>query len=354
MGKNKKHSGKWNFKRVAIIAVCVLVVIGAVGGFVYYRTTFKSNIFVPGDSHKYLLIYKGDSFEDVVAKLQASGTVKNMSSFVRTAKNNGYPKNVVPGRYELEDGMSNYVLVHRLINGRQTPLRITFNNIRTKEVLAQRLSKQLMMDSVEMVNALNNDTLLAKYGLTSPTTVALFIPDTYELYWDITPEKLMDRMKQEYDKFWTEDRLLKLNEVGLSQLEVSTLASIVDEETNKKDEKPMIAGLYLNRLNKGMPLQADPTVKFAVHDFSLRRIYNGHLDTDSPYNTYKHIGLPPGPIRIPSTEGIDAVLNYVDHDYIYMCAREDRSGYHNFAATYDEHIKNASKYRNSLNRRGVQ
>ncbi|HQJ91217.1 MAG TPA: endolytic transglycosylase MltG, partial [Paludibacteraceae bacterium] len=289
-----------------------------------------------------------------VVKLQETGTVKNIQSFIRTAKNNGYPESMVPGRYELEDGMSNYMLVHRLINGRQTPLRITFNNIRTKEVLAQRLSKQMMMDSLEMINALNNDTLLSRYGLTRPTAVALFIPNTYEVYWDISPEKLMDKMKVEYDKFWTEERLQKLNDVGLTQLEVSTLASIVDEETNKKDEKPLIAGLYLNRLNKGMPLQADPTVKFAVQDFSLRRIYSGHLETDSPYNTYKHAGLPPGPIRIPSTEGIDAVLNYVDHDYMYMCAREDRSGYHNFATTFEEHLKNASKYRNTLNQRGVQ
>ncbi|HOU69172.1 MAG TPA: endolytic transglycosylase MltG [Paludibacteraceae bacterium] len=354
MGKKKKTSGKWNLKKILLVAGFVVLVICLVVGFIYYKTNLEANFFVQGDTHKYLLIDRDDTFDDVVVKLQETGTVKNIQSFIRTAKNNGYPESMVPGRYELEDGMSNYMLVHRLINGRQTPLRITFNNIRTKEVLAQRLSKQMMMDSLEMINALNNDTLLSRYGLTRPTAVALFIPNTYEVYWDISPEKLMDKMKVEYDKFWTEERLQKLNDVGLTQLEVSTLASIVDEETNKKDEKPLIAGLYLNRLNKGMPLQADPTVKFAVQDFSLRRIYSGHLETDSPYNTYKHAGLPPGPIRIPSTEGIDAVLNYVDHDYMYMCAREDRSGYHNFATTFEEHLKNASKYRNTLNQRGVQ
>ena len=354
MGKKKKTSGKWNLKKILLVAGSVVLVICLVVGFIYYKTNLEANFFVQGDTHKYILIDRDDTFDDVVVKLQETGTVKNIQSFVRTAKNNGYPESIVPGRYELIDGMSNYMLVHRLINGRQTPLRITFNNIRTKEVLAQRLSKQMMMDSLEMINALNNDTLLSRYGLTRPTAVALFIPNTYEVYWDISPEKLMDKMKVEYDKFWTEERLQKLNDVGLTKLEVSTLASIVDEETNKKDEKPLIAGLYLNRLNKGMPLQADPTVKFALQDFSLRRIYSGHLETDSPYNTYKHAGLPPGPIRIPSTEGIDAVLNYVDHDYMYMCAREDRSGYHNFATTFDEHLKNASKYRHTLNKRGVQ
>lgn len=313
----------------------------------------KPNISVKQNKKAFLLIYEEDGFEDVVKKTEALGVVENMRSFRKAAEEMDYANQIVSGRYELVDGMSNTEFLRRLINGRQTPLRVTFNNIRTKELLAKRLSAQLRMDSAEIVNVLNNEQILEKYGLNPATAVCLFIPNTYEMYWDISPEDLLKKMKKEYDAFWTETRLMKLNEVGLDQLEVCVLASIVEEETRMKDEKPVVAGLYLNRIHKGIPLQADPTVKFALQDFSLRRIYNVHLTYDSPYNTYKYAGLPPGPIRIPSIESIDAVLNYQDHNYIYMCAREDFSGYHNFAATYQEHSRNAAKYRRELNRRGI-
>ncbi len=354
MRQNKKQPKNRTFLYITLSILLVLSIYGGFKGFVYYSNMWKSNIFVNIDRKEYLLIYENDGFGDVVDKLEASGCVKNIKSFIKAARKLDYPENIVSGKYELVDGMSNRELLRKLINGRQTPTRITFNNIRTKEQLAQRLSRQLRMDSAAMLRVLNDKDILAGYGLTQATAVCLFIPNTYEVYWDISPENLLERMKKEYDIFWTEERLTKLNDVGLDRLEVATLASIVEEETKKKDEKPVVAGLYLNRIHKGIALQADPTVKFALQDFSLKRIYKEHLNYDSPYNTYKYAGLPPGPIRIPSIESMDAVLNYQDHNYYYMCAKEDFSGYHNFASTLQEHNQNAAKYRRELNKRGIK
>lgn len=351
MGK-KKGTGRFPLKKVIWISIGVLVAIGAIVGFIYYKTMLSPNIVVNGKA-KYLLVYENDSFDDVVKHLKETGAVKDINSFIRTARNNGYPESIRSGRYKLEDGMSNYLLVHRLINNRQTPLSISFNNIRTKQQLAKRLSEQLMMSESDLLDVLNDPVALNEFGVLPETAVALFLPNSYEVYWNLSPTDLLRRMKKEYDKFWSEERMRKLNDVGISQLEVSTLASIVEEETNKADERPMVAGLYLNRLRRGMRLQADPTVKFALGDFALRRLLSGHLTVDSPYNTYQNEGLPPGPIRVASMEGIDAVLNYVNHDYIFMCAKPDRSGYHDFAVSYKDHLDNASKYRKSLDERGI-
>ncbi len=354
MKRKKKESKSRKFLYISLTVLLVLAIYGGIRGLVYYTNMWKPNIFVKPDKKEFLLIYENDDFNSIVKKLEKSGSVKNIKSFIKAAEELDYPNNIVAGRYELVDEMSNRMLLHKLLNGRQTPIRVTFNNIRTKEALAKKLSSQLMMDSVSMVKILNDESVLSEYGLNRATAVCLFIPNTYEMYWDISPENLIKRMKKEYDNFWSEERLMKLNDVGLNQLEVCTLASIVEEETKKRDEKPVVAGLYLNRLHKGIPLQADPTIKFALQNFSLKRIYNGHLAFDSPYNTYKYAGLPPGPIRIPSMESIDAVLNYDDHNYYYMCAKEDFSGYHNFANTYQEHTQNAAKYRRELNRRGIR
>ena len=200
---------------------------------------------------------------------------------------------------------------------------------------------------------MNDSTWCDSLGFTRETIPALFIPNTYEIYWNVSPERFMARMKQEYNRFWTEERRKKAEALGLTPVEVSTLASIVEEESAVADEYPTIAGLYLNRLKAGMPLQADPTVKFAAGDFALQRILDKHLAIDSPYNTYKYAGLPPGPIRIPSIRAIDAVLNPAHHRYFYMCAKEDFSGRHNFAATLAEHNRNANRYRAELNRRKI-
>ena len=211
-----------------------------------------------------------------------------------------------------------------------------------------------MMDSAVVAQHFADSTFCRQYGYDTATIACLFIPNTYEVYWNTSLEDFMKRMQKENTTFWNEERLRRAEAAGLTPNEVVTLASIVDEATANNAEKPMVAGMYINRLRTGMPLQADPTVKFALRDFSLRRIYHNHLNVESPYNTYRNIGLPPGPIRIPSIVGIDAVLNHVKHDYLYMCAKEDFSGTHNFARTYREHLANAAKYSKALNQRGIK
>ncbi|MBP5392745.1 MAG: endolytic transglycosylase MltG [Bacteroidaceae bacterium] len=258
------------------------------------------------------------------------------------------------GRYHVEPEMTCLQLFRLLRNGTQEPMNLVVPSARTMDRLASALSQSLMVDSAEIAQALTDSSYLDTHGYTTATIPALFIPNTYEVYWDISVDKLVERMESENNRFWTADRKAKAEALGLTREQVSTLASIVDEETANNGEKPMIAGLYLNRLRIGMPLQADPTVKFAVGDFSLRRILNKHLLVESPYNTYRVVGLPPGPIRIPSIAGLDAVLNHTEHPYLYMCAKEDFSGTHNFARTLSEHYQNARRYINALNERGIR
>ncbi len=243
----------------------------------------------------------------------------------------------------------------KLQRGRQTPVRLVLPSLRSMDRLASFIGANLMPDSAEVAKALSDEAFTARYGYSPATIPALFIPNTYEFYWDVTLDQFAERMQKENKRFWeSEDRKAKAADMGLTPEEVVTLASIIDEETANNGEKPLIAGMYLNRLKVGMPLQADPTVKFAVGDPTLRRIRRGHLKVESPYNTYINAGLPPGPIRIASVAGIDAVLNYAKHNYLYMCAKEDFSGTHNFAATYPEHQRNAARYAKALNERGIQ
>lgn len=258
------------------------------------------------------------------------------------------------GRYRVLPDTRCIQLYRQLRNGAQEPMNLVIPTSRTMEKLAATLSQSLMVDSTEIASALTDSMYCATHGYTTATIPALFIPNTYEVYWDISVDKLMERMKRENSRFWTDERKAMAEAICLSHEEVATLASIVDEETANNAEKPMIAGLYLNRLRIGMPLQADPTVKFAVGDFSLRRILNKHLLVESPYNTYRNEGLPPGPIRIASIAGLDAVLNHAKHPYLYMCAKEDFSGTHNFAATLPEHYRNARRYVKALNARGIR
>ena len=220
--------------------------------------------------------------------------------------------------------------------------------------LAGFLSRKLMLDSITIADALYSQETCQKLGYDTCTISAMFIPDTYDIYWNVSLDGLLERMQREHDRFWKGDREDKAANMNMTPIEVATLASIIDEETANNGEKPMIAGMYLNRLKQPMPLQADPTIKFALKQFELKRIYNKLLDIDSPYNTYRHEGLPPGPIKIASIKGIDAVLNHVDHDYLYMCAKEDFSGTHNFARTYQEHLQNAARYAKALNERGIK
>jgi UPF0755 protein len=257
------------------------------------------------------------------------------------------------GRYVFSASTSWLECVHMLRGHAQTPVRLVLPSVRTMADLSGFLSRHLMMDSAAVAGALSRPSLLDSLGFTAETVPALFIPNTYELWWDTTPESFLLRMRREYDAFWTEERRRLAGRQGLTPVEVATLASILDEETANNAEKPAVAGMYLNRLRRDMLLQADPTVKFALGDFSLRRIRHGHLEVESPYNTYRVKGLPPGPIRIASTSSIDAVLHAAEHPYLYMCANADFSGTHVFAATYAEHLANARRYQQALNARGV-
>ena len=262
-------------------------------------------------------------------------------------------KKVRTGRYDVGQDIPVLTLYRKLRNGQQDPIYLTIPTSRTMEKLAGALSKKLMLDSLTLVNALTDESFCQEAGYSTATIPAMFSPNTYEVYWDITLEGLIHRMQKENEAFWNDEREKKAKALNLSHEEICTLASIVDEETANDSEKPAIAGLYLNRLYKGMPLQADPTVKFAVGDFSLRRITGEHLKKESPYNTYLNSGLPPGPIRIASIAGLDAVLNHQQHNYLYMCAKADFSGTHAFAATFNEHKKNARNYIRALNARNI-
>ena len=260
---------------------------------------------------------------------------------------------VRPGRYDVGQDIPTLTLYRKLRNGQQDPIHLTIPTSRTIEKLAGTLSRKLMLDSLTLVNAFRDEEICRQAGYNTATLPAMFIPNTYEVYWDISLEGLVRRMQKENKAFWNTEREEKAKALNMSHEEICTLASIVDEETANDAETPTIAGLYLNRLKKGMPLQADPTVKYAVGDFSLRRITGEHLKKESPYNTYLNTGLPPGPIRIASIAGLDAVLNHQHHNYLYMCAKADFSGTHEFAATFSEHKKNARKYIRALNARNI-
>ncbi len=337
--------------KIGLIVILLTVMVACViGG---YCVLLKSNVKDTGRK-MFVLVDIEDDQSDILRKIEDANGVKNMSTLKMVASVFRLQEKKKSGRYELKPGESNLDIVRKIIYGRQTPVRISFNAVRTKEILAEKITEKLQMSADEFLVVLDSPETLKKYGLTSETIISIFLPNTYEVYWNISPSDLIERMKKEYDKFWTDDRLSRLADCQLTQTEVSILASIVEEETLKKDEKPMVAGLYLNRLRIGMALQADPTIKFALQDFSLKRIYGGHLQCDSPYNTYKYAGLPPGPIRTPSADGIDAVLHYSHHNFLYMCAKEDFSGYHNFASTYAAHQENAQKYRRALNRLNIR
>jgi UPF0755 protein len=285
--------------------------------------------------------------------LEAGGIVVSMKSFRWVAEKKGYPSGVKPGRYKITDGMSNNDLVNMLRSGRQDPVMVVFNNVRTLGELAGKAARYLESDSTDFASFLTQPELPVRYGFDDHDFTTMFIPNTYEFYWTDRPEVFVNRMQQEYQKFWKGERDRKAGKIGMSRAEVVTLASIVDEETLFDDENRRVAGLYLNRLEKGIPLQADPTLKFALGDFERQRILNEDKKIDSPYNTYKFRGLPPGPISIPSVSAIESVLDYEKHRYLYMCARSDFSGYHAFARTLSEHNRNAREYQRELNKRRI-
>lgn len=258
------------------------------------------------------------------------------------------------GAYRVEKGMSPFELWRQLSSGTQSPVKFTFNNLRTVADFAESASQQLCMDKNDILRLLTDSASCASFGFTPQTVPAMLIPDTYEVYWSVKPEKLLEKMHDNYIRFWNDERKTKAKKLGLTPEEVVTLASIVEEETAYSPEKGKVSRLYLNRLSKGMKLQSDPTVKFAIGDFSLKRILHKHLAANSPYNTYAVQGLPPGPIRMPEKSTVNAVLNAPPHDYIYMCAKADFSGSHEFTASYAEHLRYARLYQAALNRRGIK
>ena len=315
----------------------------------------RSTVFKPIELEKpaYIFIEPSTKYNEVITQIKDQVNLPSEKLFQIISERMKYPESIKTGRYAISDGMTMPEIIRMLRSGNQSAVKLTFNNMRTKENLAGRISEQLMLDSLTLLNMLNSETNLKSLGFDTNTIVAMFIPNTYEVYWDTSIDKLMNRMKNEYSTFWNESRKAKAKQVGLSPIEVSILASIVEEEATYSDEYPIVAGLYLNRLKRGQRLEADPTVKFALNDFSLRRILYKHLEVESPYNTYRNEGLPPGPIRVPSIKGIDATLSPQDHKYLFMCAKEDLSGRHNFATTHAEHVRNAARYQRALNEKKI-
>ncbi len=317
--------------------------------FYFYQVFFTENILVEkGD--EVILIEEEMSFKELQDKLYDRGIVNDILSFSFVAKILGYQDNIKPGLYLLEKDMTNLQAVRLLRSGEQIPTRITFNNVRLKSELAAKITNDVQADSTAFLALLENDSLINSYGFTSDNIMTMFIPNTYEVYYTTSAKGIFDRMHREYERFWTDERIAKAEALGLSPKEVSILASIVQAESIKSDEKPRIAGVYINRLDRNMRLQADPSLVFAIGDFTMKRVLNIHKEVDSPYNLYKHTGLPPGPINLPEINSIDAVLNAEEHKYIYFCAKPDFSGYHAFATNLREHNRNAARYQNELNK----
>lgn len=341
--KKRKQMGR------IIISVFVLLTLGVIlAGYLLYERVMKPIVRTPDGKDYSLYIPTGADFQLVKDSLYLNDLIIDPNAFEWIAQRKNYPSHVKPGRYVLKDGMSNNQLCNLLRGGLQTPVKVTFNNMRDVRMLAGRISQQIEADSLSLVTLLDNQDTLRSLGFNRQTIPALFLPNTYELYWNTDASRFVKKMKKEYDRFWDEERLAKAKAINLTPIQVSILASIVDKETNKTDEMPRIAGVYLNRLRSGWLLQADPTLVFAVGDFELKRVLNVHKEVESPYNTYKYPGLPPGPICIPSLSAINAVLNAEKHNYYYFCAKEDFSGYHNFAKTLAEHNRNAQKYQHAL------
>ena len=303
---------------------------------------------------EYVYIDSDDTQDSVFSKIHPIANAIPMSGFSTLARHSGYADHIRTGRYAIHPGEGALMVFRHLKNGQQTPVSLTIPEVRTIDRLAGALARKLMLDSADVAIHLSDSAYCARWGYDTATVAALFVPNTYDIYWNVGLDRLMARMEKENQKFWNDERRGKAEAMGMTPVEVATMASIIDEETANNAEKPMIAGMYYNRLKAGMPLQADPTIKFALKDFALRRIYHKLLYIDSPYNTYRYEGLPPGPIKIASIAGIDAVLNHVEHDYLYMCAKEDFSGTHNFARTYQEHLQNAARYTKALNERGIK
>ena len=330
------------------------VAAGGLGVILMLTAYFLFCSLLKGGETQYIYIDEDDTQDSVFAKIDPIATNAGMSGLMSLVRHTDYGENIRTGRYAINPGESAITIYRRLRNGLQSGIRLTIPEVRTMDGLAAFLGHKLMIDSAAVADVLLSEEACQHYGYDTATIASLFVPNTYEVYWNTSVQNFMERMQKEHDRFWNGERQAKAAQKQLTPEEVCTLASIIDEETANNAEKPLIAGMYLNRLKQNMPLQADPTVKFALKQFGLKRIWQKLLQTDSPYNTYMYEGLPPGPIKIASIKGIDAVLNAAEHDFLYMCAKEDFSGTHNFASNYQEHLKNAAKYAKALNDRGIK
>ena len=342
-----------NKKKFIILLISLLLIIAGVLVFNTYNKIYKPSTIKQG------FVYIPSKATLSIVEAEMRPFLKRVKPFLWVAKRKKYQHAIKPGRYEILKDMSNNDVVNLLRSGEQTPLIISFNNQHTIEKLAGRISQQIEADSIQILKSFTDQTFLTKNKFTSLSILGMFIPNSYEVYWNTKPEKFRDRMLKEYKRFWNNDRMTKASKLGYTKNQIMTLASIVQKETAKTSERPIVAGLYLNRLKRGWPLQADPTIIFALkqkhgQDFSVKRVLRRDLTISSPYNTYKNKGLPPTPIAMPDISSIDAVLNSTKHSYLYMCASVDKIGYHAFAKTLSQHNRNAAKYHRWINNQGIR
>lgn len=340
-------------KKIILYILIIACFIGGFLGYSYYTKIFKPNVAM-GAPEAFVYIHTGSNFNQLLHEFDSLGYLKDIASFQWVAEKMNYTNKIIPGKYKILNRMNNRELVQLLRSGKQTPVMLIFNNIRTKQDLASRIAGQLEVDSTELYVMMTDSTSIHQLGFNKENILAMFIPNTYEVYWNTSAEKFFKRMSREYTAFWNASRKQKAEAIGLKPVEVSVMASIVESETKQNTEKPVVAGVYMNRLQKNWKLEADPTLIFAMNDFTIKRVLNEYKDVESPYNTYKYMGLPPGPICLPEISSLEAILNYSKHDYMYFCAREDLSGFHAFAKDYTTHLANARRYQAELNRRNIK
>ena len=339
-------------KKIGYIIIAITLTCSVLG-FIGYRWIFSCNTNINEPYELY--IPHQSSFKALLNQLKIDSVLKDQLAFEQVARLMKYDKEEVPsGRYIIEPGWSNRQIISVLRAGIQSPVRVTVSTGRTIEEIAGIVAKKIEPDSIEILSLLRDSALLAENGFNEASIIGMIIPDTYEMYWNVEAKSFFNKMKKEYDKYWSgSNREALLTELAMTKNEVSTLASIVEKESIQESERPIIAGLYLNRLKRGIPLQADPTVVYGVGDFTIRRVLNRHLQYDSPYNTYLYTGLPPGPICMPSKSSLDAVLKAETHDYLFMCAKPGYNGAHSFATTNAQHERNAAIYRKWLNEQNI-
>jgi UPF0755 protein len=343
------------FKKLVISFVFIFLISALVGGYYAYKVIYQPNVNLGKQKSRIIYIPTGSSFDDVISVLGKNNILKDRATFEFLSEKKNYKNNIKPGKYRILARMSNNALINLLRGGIQEPIIINFNGIRTKEQLVARVARRIEADSADLYDAMNDDDYLGKYRFNSDNVLALFIPNTYEIFWNTSTDEFFERMAKEYRKVWTEERKQQAAQLGFSQVEVAILASIVQaEQCCDYEEKRKIAGLYINRLKKKMALQSDPTVIYAIGDFSIDRVSYKQTRLNLRHNTYRNKGLPPGPINFVQVSSIDAVLNYDKNDYIFMCAKEDLSGKHYFSKTYEQHCGYAKKYRHAMDKLGIR